>query len=91
MCQLTILRLVFGQVGIQEHDRLATSHGTVEDEQPRSDPDGTTLERHGDLRAELSRMACRVPGSRSLELPTRSIERLLEIAGAADQADRDEW
>src|SRR6516225_9334430 len=80
-----VIRIVLGDIRIEQQDRHRAARRALQNVQPGADPDRSLYDRHGDHGGQGASAKLRVPWIRYISLVTRRVQLLPEIARAADQ------
>jgi hypothetical protein len=83
VCDRTIPHVVLVEIRVEQEDRHAMTKGRAESVEPRADPHLSSLDGYRDHRTERLRPRLDVPRVRVIDLASRGINFLPQVAGPA--------
>src|SRR6516165_783838 len=86
-----VIRIVLGDIRIEQQDRHRAARRALQNMQPRADPDRPLDNRHSHHSGQGTSPKLRVPWILYISLATGRVQFLPEIACAADQGDENNW
>ena len=86
-----VIRIVLGDIRIEQQDRHRAARRALQNMQPRADPDRPLDNRHSHHSGQGTSPKLRIPWILYISLATGRVQFLPEIARPADQGDENDW